>query len=295
MDHVIKTQGLCKSYRGHTVVNNVSINIRKGDIYGLIGRNGAGKTTLMKLLLGISVPDKGSIEFASSEDPGVARSRIGSLIEEPALYKNESAFENLKRFSCLVPAEDDELKRILKLVGLENTGNKKVKNFSLGMRQRLGIAVALLGHPDILILDEPVNGLDPEGIKEVRDIILGLNKAGVTFMISSHLLDELGKIATVYGVMSNGVITTEIRADELANLCRGYVKMTVDRPDAAVKVLSEYERKLSLEKSENEIRILSEPEDVSELNRVLVENGIRVSGISVVRRDPEDFFIEKMR
>ncbi len=220
MKYVIQTKSLTKKYGTKIAVDKISLNVRKGDIYGLIGKNGAGKTTLMKLLLGLIYEDDGQINLFNSTSLEKERVKIGSLIEAPAFYKNETAFENLKRFSLLSPTSNEEIHNLLKLVGLDNTGKKKVGAFSLGMKQRLGIALALLGKPELLILDEPINGLDPSGIKEIRDIILDLNSKGVTFLISSHLLDELGKIATNYGIVSNGKLVEEITSVELNQKCR---------------------------------------------------------------------------
>ena len=222
MEYLIETKNLTKRFGAQKAVDDVSMHVRRGEIYGLIGKNGAGKTTLMRMLLGMSAPNSGEIRLFDSDKPNEARRGIGSLIEEPALYKNHTAFENLKRFAILVPTPDDELHELLKLVGLENTGRKKAGQFSLGMKQRLGIAIAMLGKPELLILDEPINGLDPAGIKEIRDLILRLNARGITFMISSHLLDELGKIATQFGIMANGSLVEEISSEKLAEKGGGY-------------------------------------------------------------------------
>ncbi len=204
-EYVIETCGIFKRYRNRFAVNNVSIHVKRGDIYGLIGKNGAGKTTLMKLILGLANPTMGGVKLFGDTKLDAARKRIGSLIEDPGLYKGCTAYENMLRFSILYGADKNEIPVLLKLVGLDDTGNKKAGAFSLGMKQRLGIAIALLSHPEVPILDEPINGLDPAGIKEIRDIILNLNREhGVTFIISSHLLDELSKIVTRYGIVNDG-------------------------------------------------------------------------------------------
>lgn len=197
MDYVLRTQCLTKQFGEKTAVKNVSMQIKKGEIYGFIGKNGAGKTTLMRLILGAAMPTGGSIElFDGKENENEARHRIGALLEYPCIYKNCTALENLRRFAILTGADADELEDILELVGLKGVGRKKAGQFSLGMKQRLAIGIALLGHPEFLVLDEPINGLDPAGIKEIRDVILTLNqKKGVTFLVSSHLLDELSKIS----------------------------------------------------------------------------------------------------
>ena len=192
MEIVLKTENLTKRFREKVAVNRVNMTIARGDIYGFIGKNGAGKTTTMKLVLGLTFPDEGKIELFGGENPERARKKIGSLIEAPGVYKNCTAYENMKRFAILSGTTDRDIRECLRLVGLTNAGNKKAAEFSLGMRQRLGIAVALLGAPQFLVLDEPVNGLDPEGIKEIRDVILRLNRErGVTFLDAAKALSVL--------------------------------------------------------------------------------------------------------
>lgn len=238
METVLRTQSLTKRFREKVAVNKVNITIERGDIYGFIGKNGAGKTTTMKLILGLNFPDEGKIEYFGGTPPEKACRKIGSLIEAPGLYKNCTAYENMKRFSILSGGTDKEIKDRLRLVGLGNTGNKKAGEFSLGMRQRLGIAIAQLGDPEFLILDEPINGLDPEGIREIRDVIASLNRErGVTFLISSHLLDELAKVVTKYGILSGGVLQEEITAKQLEERCRSGLKITVDNIAKALSVL----------------------------------------------------------
>lgn len=294
MEYVIETNGLTKKYGNKTAVDHMSVHVQKGDIYGLIGKNGAGKTSLMKLLLGLTLPDEGKIRFFGNTDLNHARRNIGSLIEAPGLYKNETAYENMKRFAMLADTSDKEIRSILKTVRLADTGRKKAGKFSLGMRQRLGIAIALLGHPEILILDEPINGLDPAGIKEIRDIILELNKKGVTFVISSHLLDELGKIATRYGIVSGGVLVEEITSKELSDKCRTSLKIVTDDGRKAAYALNAYDPKLHLELSENGLSVLSEVKDNSEINIALVNAGVRVYEIKNESIGFEDFFIERL-
>ncbi len=293
-NYVIETKDLTKNYVGKIAVNRVNVHVRKGDIYGLIGKNGAGKTSLMKLLLGLTIPSYGTIKLLGSTDLDKARRKIGSLIEEPGLYRNETAFENLKRFSLLTGNTDDELKEILKKVGLADTGKKTAGSFSLGMRQRLGIGIALLGKPELLILDEPINGLDPAGIKEIRDTILALNEEGVTFIISSHLLDELGKIATNYGIVNSGVLVEEITAHELEEKCKTSLRIDTDDAKTAEKVLKGSNPELIIKLEKNIVYIESEVKDPSLLNRKLVENGIRVFRLANESIGFEDFFIERL-
>ena len=219
-EFVLQTKGLTKRFGRKIVVNDLDLNIRKGDIYGFIGPNGAGKTTVMKVILGLLFATAGSVSLFGEPQNIRNLKRVGSLIEAPGLYGNCTAFENMKRFSILSGGTDTEIHEILELVGLREATYKRVRTFSLGMKQRLGIAIALLGKPELLILDEPVNGLDPMGMKDVRDIILRINQErGVTFFISSHLLGELEKISTIYGIIRYGILTEEIRSEELAERC----------------------------------------------------------------------------
>lgn len=293
MEYVIETNGLTKKYGEKCAVNNASVHVRKGDIYGLIGKNGAGKTTLMKALLGLNVPQSGEIKLFGSSDLNLARKKIGSLIEAPAIFKNETAFENMKRFSILAPTSDDEIKRILDLVGIGNTGAKKAGAFSLGMKQRLGIGIALLGSPEILVLDEPINGLDPAGIKEVRDMIVRLNERGITFMISSHILDELGKIATNYGIMDDGVLE-EISAEELAAKSRTALSVKTDDGIKAAEVIRRAFLGLDVISDGNTVEITSAVEDASLINKTLVNAGCKVYELKNESVSFEDYFIERL-
>jgi ABC-2 type transport system ATP-binding protein len=238
MEYVIETKDLMKKYPNKIAVNNVNMHVKKGDIYGFIGKNGAGKTSTMKLILGLSNPTSGEIIINNSRNLIKERKKIGSLIEAPGLFKNKTAYENLKQFSLVSGGTDKEIKEILEIVGLSKTGNRKAGNFSLGMRQRLGIGIALLGNPEILILDEPINGLDPEGIKDVRDTLIKLNKKrGVTLIISSHLLDELAKITTTYGIINDGVLVEEITSSELLKRTSKSLKIKTSDNNKAFELL----------------------------------------------------------
>ena len=294
MEYIIQTDSLTKNFGSKAAVDKVSLHVGKGEIYGLIGKNGAGKTTLMRLLLGLSNANSGEMKLYGGSDLNNARRSIGSLIEEPALYKNETALENLRRFAILVPTPDEDLQKLLELVGLGDVGKKKAGRFSLGMRQRLGLAIALLGNPDIMILDEPINGLDPAGIKEIRDIILELNKKGVTFLISSHLLDELGRIATKFGIMADGVLTDEITKDELEARSRAFLKVTVDDSQKAAGILAAWNPTLKIDTEGNEVHITTEIEDTSEVVLTLVNAGVRVYEMRNESINLEDFFIERL-
>ncbi|MBO4594297.1 MAG: ATP-binding cassette domain-containing protein [Clostridia bacterium] len=293
MDYVIETRSLTKKYGERAVVNQVSVHVKKGDIYGLIGKNGAGKTTLMRLILGLAVPSSGEVKLFGGERADLSRRKIGSLIEAPALFKSETALENMKRFALLAPTTDDEIKRLLEFVGLGDTGTKKAGAFSLGMKQRLGIAIALLGNPEILILDEPINGLDPAGIKEIRDTIMDLNAKGITFMISSHILDELGKIATNYGIMNDGILE-EISAEELKKNCRSSLKVVTDDGERASDVLRAQFPELNFTVKDGVLEISSEVKDASLLNKSLVGAGVGVYELTNEKIEFEDYFIGRL-
>ena len=233
MDYVLKTNNLCKYYRNFKALNGLKMNVPKGSIYGFVGKNGAGKTTLIRLLCGLQMPTDGDFELygVKNTDKKISesRSRIGAIVESPSLFPEMTAEENLKYQYRLLGIPDYKgIPELLELVGLADTGKKKAGNFSLGMRQRLGIAIALCGNQDLLILDEPINGLDPQGIIEIRELILKLNHdRNITFIISSHILDELSRIATHYGFIDSGRIVREMSAKELENACRKSLSVNV--------------------------------------------------------------------
>ncbi len=243
MDYVLKTNELCKHYRHFKALNEVSMHIPKGAIYGFVGKNGAGKTTLIRLICGLQYPTSGDFALygVKNTDKAIAdsRSRMGAVVETPSIYPSMTAEDNLKmQYRLLGLPSFDGVQDLLKLVGLENTGKKKAKHFSLGMKQRLGIAIALCGNPDFLILDEPINGLDPQGIIEVRELILKLNhEKQITVLISSHILDELAKLATHYGFIDSGRIVKEMSAEELEQACRKCIHMTVTDTKILARVL----------------------------------------------------------
>ncbi len=241
MEYVLQTKDLCKSYRHFKALNGFSMNVPKGAIYGFVGKNGAGKTTLIRIICGLQNPTDGSYTLYGRKntdgDIEKSRFRMGAVVETPSIHLDMTAKENLCwQYRVLGMPDFNGIDEILKLVGLDNTGKKKAKNFSLGMRQRLGIAMALAGSPDFLVLDEPVNGLDPQGIIEIRELILKLNKEKqITLLISSHILDELSKIATHYGFIDSGRIVKEISAEELENVCRKCIRAEV----TSIKLLAQ--------------------------------------------------------
>ena len=243
MEYVLETNGLSKRYRAFTALNGLNMHIPKGSIYGFVGRNGAGKTTLIRLICGLQEPTSGSFILygAKNTDTKIerARRRMGAVVESPAVYPDMTAEENLRQqYLVLGMPSADGIAELLHLVGLDGTGKKKVKNFSLGMRQRLGIAIALAGNPDFLVLDEPVNGLDPQGIIEMRELILKLNREhGITVLISSHILDELSRLATHYGFIDGGRMVKEMSAEELEKRCRKCLRAEVSNTKALARVL----------------------------------------------------------
>lgn len=295
METILKTNNLTKKYGNKIVVNNVNMTINKGEIYGFIGKNGAGKTTFMKMILGLTYQNYGQIELFESNNLNITRKRVGSLIESPGLYKNATAYENMYRFSIVYGGNNEQIIELLDLVGLKDVGKKKVKNFSLGMKQRLGIAIALLGNPEFLVLDEPINGLDPAGIKEVRDVILKINKEkGITFLISSHLLDELSRVVTKYGIIDNGVLLEEVNAQDLFDKCKNKLVITTRDIKKAKKILSTMIDDKDMVIKGNDIEILSHVKDGEKINKLLCENNIFASKICPLTDSLEEYFIRKI-
>lgn len=244
MEYVLTTDSLSKQYGHFKALNELSIHVPKGAIYGFVGKNGAGKTTLIRLICGLQKPTSGEYSLygiSSNEDIAGPRRRMGAVVETPSIYLDMTAQDNIKeQYRILGLPSFDTITELLKLVGLEDTGKKKAKNFSLGMRQRLGIAIALAGDPDFLVLDEPVNGLDPQGIIEMRELILKLNRERqITVLISSHILDELSRLATHYGFIDRGHMVKEISAPELEAACRKCVRAEVSDIAALSKVLDQ--------------------------------------------------------
>ena len=244
MNFVLETNCLRKKYKHHEALKGVYMHVPKDSVYGLIGRNGAGKTTLMRLLTGVQRESGGSYSLfgvdKNSPEIKKERRRIGAMIESPSIFLDLSAEENLKmQYRILGLPSFSSIPEILDLVGLSDTGKKKVSSFSFGMKERLGIAMALAGHPDILILDEPINGLDPEAIVEMRELIIRLNREmHMTIIVSSHIMDELSKVATYYGFLDNGVMVKEISAEEMAKECRKAMRIKVESLEKAALALS---------------------------------------------------------
>lgn len=295
MEYAITTKGLSKHYGRFKALDGLDMNVPKGSIYGFIGRNGAGKTTLIRLVCGLQEPTDGEYTLygKSSREKGIERSRrrMGAVVESPAVYLDMTARENIiLQYRVLGVPSDDGADELLKLVGLENTGKKKVRNFSLGMRQRLGIAVALAGSPDLLVLDEPINGLDPQGIIEMRELILRLNRErGITVIVSSHILDELSRLATHYGFIDGGRMVREISAEKLEHICRKSLRVEVSNVNTLIELL---------DSAETEYKVISGgvvdifgSVDITKLVTDLDRGGSRVLHITERDESLESYFI----
>lgn len=295
MDYVLTTNALTKNYRHFKALNGVSMNVPKGAIYGFVGKNGAGKTTLIRLICGLQEPTSGEYTLygRKNNDKTIVKSRrrIGAVIETPSIYLEMTAEDNLKQqYNVLGLPSFEGLYDILKLVGLDNTGKKKAKNFSLGMRQRLGIAIALVGDPDFLVLDEPVNGLDPQGIIEIRELLLKLNRERqITVLISSHILEELSKFATYYGFIDAGRIVKEISAQDLEKACRKSVRIEVTNLGALVRVLDSFKMEYSVI-NETHADIFDKV-NITQLTLALVEEKCEVLSLSEKEESLESYYV----
>ena len=295
---VIQTTGLSKRYRDKWAVDHLDLRVEQGDIYGFIGQNGAGKSTTLKLLCGLARPTQGeALIFDRPIQDTVARRRLGALIEQPGLYPDLSGRENLRLYAALLGLDSPEkqVADILRTVGLSAGEKKPVKHYSMGMKQRLGVGLALLGGPDLLLLDEPINGLDPEGIREMRELLLRLNRErGLTLLISSHILGELSKIATRYGIIQQGRRVEQIAAGELEQKCADYLHLRCGQPQKAAALLEKEFCLLRWEmRPEGEIRIY-ETVDARAVGQVLAQAGIAVEEMGLHRQDLEGYFLERM-
>lgn len=292
---LLQTKALTKQYGHQKAVDNVDIHIKKGAIYGFIGRNGAGKTTCMRMIGGLAKPTSGEISMFgyAGKDLSKVRSRVGCLIEAPGVYPNMTAKENIEMKCRLFGiSKKGYAEGILDRVGLLNVGKKKTKNFSLGMKQRLGIGMALVGEPDLLVLDEPINGLDPQGIAEVRDTIQNLcAQQDMTVFISSHILEELSKLATDYGIINNGALLQEITREELLSKCSEKITLTVDNPNKAVPVLDKMGFVHYMIVDKNHIDVYERLNDSAALNTALVTAGISVAQLAVTGMELETYFL----
>lgn len=295
MDYVLTTNALSKQYKHFKALNGLSMHVPKGAIYGFVGKNGAGKTTLIRLICGLQEPTSGDYSLYGTDykqrDIVSSRRRMGAVVETPSIYLEMTARENLKeQYRILGLPSFDGISDLLKLVGLENTGRKKAKHFSLGMRQRLGIAIALAGDPDFLVLDEPVNGLDPQGIIEMRELILKLNREHqITVLISSHILDELSRLATHYGFIDGGHRVKEISAKELEAACRKCMRLKVSDTKALVRVLDSMKLEYNI-LSDTQADIYGEV-GVSKLTLALAEENCDVISLQERNESLESYYV----
>lgn len=292
---LLSTSALTKQFGRHKAVDQVSMHIKRGAIYGFIGRNGAGKTTTLRMIGGLASPTAGEIEMfgCRGRELKQIRSRVGCLIEGPGLYGNMTARDNMK-MKCLLLGVQKKgyIEELLEVVGLKDVGKKHVKRYSLGMKQRLGIAMALIGEPDLLVLDEPINGLDPQGIAEVRETILRLNKErNMTILISSHILEELSKIATDYGIIHQGTLLQEITDEELWERCSERLEITLSSPELAIPVLDRLGIRRYQVMDKEHIYVFERLDESARLNMEFAKAGIPVKGLAVTNEELETYFL----
>ena len=296
--NVVEAHGLRKTFGRKTAVDHFDMHVNQGDIYGFVGRNGAGKSTVMRMLAGLAEPTSGEVRvFGTSPREAGTSQRIGVLIEQPGLYGTMSAYDNLMMKALVLGLADpkDRVQGLLEFVGLGNAGSKKTSHFSMGMKQRLGLALALLGNPDLLLLDEPLNGLDPEGAREVRQLIMRLaEERGITVVMSSHVLEQLGKMATRYGVIREGRMVREITAAEVEQECSDFLQVEAVNPTLALAVLQERFGSLRFQSMPDaSIRVFG-PVDAAQVGATLNEHDIAVRGLYTHKRDLEEFFVDMM-
>ena len=296
MEFILETKNLYKTYGKQVVLNGLDINVPKGSIYGLIGKNGAGKTTLIRIICGLQKQNVGELYIcgvnSTSSEINKARRKIGAIVETPSLHLNMTAHDNLKLQMILLDNYDKKAaEELLAFVGLSDTGKKEVRNFSLGMRQRLAIALALCGNPELLVLDEPINGLDPQGIIEVRELLLKINQEKkITILVSSHLLDELARIATHYGFVNNGKIETEMSAPELEASLQRHTMLMLNHSDGVMMAMTRFNNKYELKDSTT--LLIYDPIIITELVLALHEKGIVVERIIEKAETLEDRFLQ---
>ena len=297
MGSILSTNGLSKKYKKQMAVNGVDMHIERGDIYGFVGENGSGKTTVIRLITGLISPCAGSFKLFGVENRssgiGKARSRIGAIVETPSIYLNMSAYDNLKTQSIILGIDDNEkILSVLNDVGLGDLYKEKkhAGNFSLGMRQRLGIAMALLGDPEFLILDEPMNGLDPAGIVGIRELILKLNRErGITFLISSHILTELALVATKYGIISKGKLIKEITAEQLHNECSRTTAISADNPRKLGEIVENLVNN-KLEYTNDGVKIVGNI-DLNAVLSAIIAGGVKILSINCSETTFEDYYL----
>lgn len=297
MSNVLSINGLSKKYKKQMAVDSVDMHIQRGDIYGFVGENGSGKTTVIRLITGLIFPCSGEFELFGisnrSAQIRTARSRVGAIVESPSIYMNMSAYDNLKTQCAILGVHDDEkIRSVLHDVGLESLydDKKHASNFSLGMRQRLGIAMALLGEPEFLILDEPMNGLDPAGIVDIRELILKLNRErGITFLISSHILTELALVATKYGIISKGKLIKEITAEQLHNECAKTTAITADDPQKLADIVKGCVDN-RLEYTPTGVKVIGYVE-LTALLSTIIGSGVKILSVNCSETSFEEYYL----
>lgn len=295
MEYVIETKNLTKTYKTSTVVDNVNIHVPKGKIYGLLGRNGAGKTTIMSMLLKLTTPTNGNIKLFDTDYKNSLEEtyhRIGSIIETPGFYENLTGKENLEILARLRGQyKKDNIQAALQTVGLEQEVQKTFGNYSLGMKQRLGIAAAVMHEPELLILDEPINGLDPVGITVVRNYLEKLCcEKGITILISSHILGEIEQLADIIGVMNEGKLIEEVTIEQLHKQCRQYIEFNVSNPTKAVNLLEMRYQITDYSVCDQTIKVYDFTHNCGEINTTFVENGLLVTKVNRKEESLEDYF-----
>ncbi|MFD1176715.1 ABC transporter ATP-binding protein [Paenibacillus puldeungensis] len=299
-ESVFEARNLTKKYRGTLALDHINFSLRRGEVYGFIGENGAGKTTTIRLITGLSFPSEGSMSlFGKSGEKELQRqrARIGCMVETPALYKNMTAEQNLEAQRIQRGIPDKEcIRKTLKLVGLSDTGKKTVRHFSLGMRQRLGIAMALLNDPEFLILDEPINGLDPSGIVEIRELMKRLNQErGITLLVSSHILSELYQTATRYILLHKGRVLEELTQNELDEKCKRHIAIKTNDAASTAAALENTLHTTNFQvMPDNTVRLYDHLDNMEDVARVLSQAGLLVTGLSLAGDSLEDYFLHKI-
>lgn len=295
-EYAVETKGLCKTYGNTDAVSQLNMRVKTGAVYGLIGPNGSGKSTTLKMLCGLVRPTHGEAKlFGRNVNEPMVRRRMGVLIEEAGLHHDLTARDNVRmKAECMGLPGPKNIDSVLEITGLANAGKKKVKHFSMGMKQRLGVALALLGNPDLLILDEPINGLDPEGIRELRELMNTLNEEGKTILLSSHILGELSKIASHYGIICEGRMIEQISREKLEEKCRDYFQLEVDNVDRALPVISENLRDAGVEVYDNQTLRIYGFTDSAWLIQLLVTNQVQVYSSGFHHMNLEEYFLDKM-
>ena len=295
MEYILTTENLTKAYGNFKAADQINIHIKKGEVYGLIGRNGAGKTTILKMICGLSTPTSGSFTFMgkSGADLLKCRNKIGSLIETPGLFPKMTAFQNVKLKCLSLGINDDKyVNSLLEQVGLEGVGKKLAQSFSLGMKQRLGIALALVGNPEFVVLDEPINGLDPQGIAEMRQIIHRLSKEmGMTVIVSSHILDELVKVADSFAIINGGKLLDEFTTEDLIKRCSTYGYLKTTSSEKAQEILTSMNVNEFEVLDEQTIKISSVIEDSSKVIEKLVKSDIAVYEFAYKKMTLEEYYL----